>query len=281
MGLAAVFAAGGVALAQPDPSGIDFVSIGAPGNPAYQSATNPLAFENGRGSVPYEFRIGRYEVTSGQWSQFFAAALNRPDPVPWVERPSVWGGSSRPMDPVGGVTWRTCAIYCNWLHNNKSLDRAAFLSGAYDVSTFGYDTNGRFTDQEAHSTGARFWIPTMDEWLKASHYDPNKQNPDGSTGGWWAYNNGTDVRPAAVHRRHGSGQRGVHAAGRRAVQHPAGGVRRGREPVGADGYGRGDEGIHRIRHCSGVWPDLQDRPWFRLGDVRGQCRSPGGWAGGC
>lgn len=191
------------ALAQPDPSGIDFVTIGAPGNAAYQAA-DPRSFEHNRGSVAYEFKIGRYEMTTGQWVEFMNAALMRPDPIPWVEIPGEWVGGqigpfgvsgSRAMLPVGGVTWRTCAIFTNWLHNNKSLDRAAFLSGAYDVSTFGYDANGNFTDQQAHSPGARYWIPTMDEWLKAGHFDPSKQNPDGSVGGWWQYNNTSDVRP--------------------------------------------------------------------------------------
>lgn len=188
------------ALAQPDPSGIDFVTIGAPGNAAYQAA-DPQSFEHNRGAVAYEYKIGRYEATSGQWAEFLNAALNRPDPIPWVEVPIIWGGGqfapfsvpeSRSMFAAGGATWRTCAIFTNWLHNNKSLERAAFLSGAYDVSTFGGDANGNFTDQREHSPGARYWIPTMDEWLKAAHYDPSKQNPDGSIGGWWQYSNGTD-----------------------------------------------------------------------------------------
>ncbi len=147
------------------------------------------------------YKIGRYEVTSRQWAEFLNAALHRPDPIPWVEVPIIWAGGqfapfavseSRSMFAAGGATWRTCAIFTNWLHNNKSLERAAFLSGAYDVSTFGGDGNGNFTDQLAHSPGARYWIPTMDEWLKAAHYDPSKQNPDGSVGGWWQYSNGTD-----------------------------------------------------------------------------------------
>ncbi len=101
------------------------------------------------------------------------------------------------MLPVGNVSWRMAAILCNWYHNGKSLDRGAFLSGAYDTSTFGYATSPQgfpqFTDQLTRSPGARYFIPTWDEHLKASHYDPNKQNSDGSTGGWWTYNNGSDT----------------------------------------------------------------------------------------
>ena len=61
------------------------------------------------------------------------------------------------MRPVGDISWRVAAMYCKWLHNDKRTDRAAFLNGAYDVSTFGY------------------------------LYDLNKVNLDGSTGGWWKY----------------------------------------------------------------------------------------------
>jgi formylglycine-generating enzyme required for sulfatase activity len=98
------------------------------------------------------------------------------------------------MLPVGGISWRTAAVYCNWLHNNKSSDASAFLSGAYDVSTFsgGFPT---FTDQASRSEGARYWIPSWDEWMKAAHYDQNRLNSDGSTGGWWTYPHMSDLAP--------------------------------------------------------------------------------------
>ncbi|MFZ2874365.1 MAG: SUMF1/EgtB/PvdO family nonheme iron enzyme [Phycisphaerales bacterium] len=178
------------ALAQPDPSGIDFVTIGATGNRGYDGP-DPNGLATGRGAVGYEYKIGRYEVTAGQWGEFFTAVAAQSQPLPWVTQPSIWHGTSPgpslQMMPVGGVTWRTAAMYCNWLHNGKTTDRAGFMNGAYDVSTFGANSEGVFTDQPAHSPGARYWIPTLDEWMKAAHYDPAKQNPDGSTGGWWLY----------------------------------------------------------------------------------------------
>jgi formylglycine-generating enzyme required for sulfatase activity len=96
------------------------------------------------------------------------------------------------MRAVGGITWRTAAIYCNWLHNGKGTSRDALLSGAYDVSTFSGGFG--FTDQLTRSAGARFFIPSLDEWMKAAHYDPTKANPDGTTGGWWNFANGRDDR---------------------------------------------------------------------------------------
>lgn len=181
-----------VASAQPDPSGIDFVTIGAVGNRGYDGP-DPNGLATGRGRVDYEYKIGRYEVTAGQWGEFFDAALNRADPIPYVRAPLEVGPGS--MGAVGGITWRTAAIYCNWLHNNKSPDRAAFMSGAYDVSTFGFTPEGVFTDQAAHSPGARYWVPTLDEWMKAAHYDPDRVNDDGSVGGWWRYSITRDTAP--------------------------------------------------------------------------------------
>jgi len=187
-------------------SGIDFVRITHPGNAPFTTA-NPNDFANGRGGVDYQYGIGRMEVTTSQWVEFFNAAYDRDptDRIPHLELPTFWGAGpaiphspgglrfSVPLGnenrPVGNISWRMAAIYTNWLCNNKGTQRSAFLSGAYDVSTFA--TLGG--EQRAHTPGARYWIPTWDETLKASHYDSQKANTDGSIGGWWTYGNGSDT----------------------------------------------------------------------------------------
>ncbi|MCC6321257.1 MAG: SUMF1/EgtB/PvdO family nonheme iron enzyme, partial [Phycisphaerales bacterium] len=201
VGAAAWWASAG--LADIDPAtGIDFVRIGAVGNAPYHDPT-PNSFVNGRGGVSYEYSIGRFEVTTEQWVRFFNAAFDRPvnDRIPHLVVPDHWGAAAtapttpggrrwtvpagNAMLPVSDISWRMAAIYCNWLHNGQSTDRAAFMSGAYDVTTFGFESgvpNLRFTDQREHSPGARYWIPTWDEWLKSAHYDPDKVNQDGSVG---------------------------------------------------------------------------------------------------
>ncbi len=197
--LAVLAALGGPALAQPDP--IDFVTIGAPGNAPYRTG-NPNDFVNGRGGVNYEYRIGRYEVTTAQWVGFFNAAYDRPrnDWLPHLRPPDFWGAvpttpntpgglrwrvpAGNEMIPTGNISWRMAAMYANWLHNDMSSARAAFMDGAYDVTTFGWIGN-IFTDQLAHRPDARYWVPTWDEWLKAAHYDPERNGP--GQGGWWQY----------------------------------------------------------------------------------------------
>jgi hypothetical protein len=59
------------------------------------------------------------------------------------------------------------------------------LTGAYDTSTFGEDSQGFPTDQVSALPGAKFWIPTRDEFVKAAYYDPNR-NGEGE-GGYWTY----------------------------------------------------------------------------------------------
>jgi formylglycine-generating enzyme required for sulfatase activity len=216
------------AWADVDPlSGIDFVRITHPGNAPWMG-TPPVQFppiQNqalGRGSVGYEYSIGRFEVTTSQWVQFFNAAYDRPagEPgLPWLIPPTFWGAqgttpinNSNPnarrwqvpagneMRPVGNISWRMAAMYCNFLHNGGAgaagpggvVPRDNFLNGAYDVSTFGNNGTGGFSDQATRSPDARYFIPSWDEWLKAAHYDPHKNGPD--QGGWWAYPNSTDSR---------------------------------------------------------------------------------------
>ena len=188
--------------------GHDFVTIGNVNNPAYQ-ATFPDTIYDGRGSVSYEYRIASREMDSGQYIEF-ANALNSAR-IPGLQASqAARGGFSAGIDPdtglivffalsdesvnwpVRGMNWRLSAVYCNWLHNDKGSDPEDFLSGAYDYASFG-SSGAEFTDQATRSPGAKYWIPSTDEWLKAVHYDPDKEGP--GVGGWWDYSNGSDARP--------------------------------------------------------------------------------------
>lgn len=195
--------------AQVGPDGIDWVTIGAVNNPAYDGP-DPMQRVRGRGSVPYEYRIGRFEVTTAQWMELYNTFRARPDPVSELiipgnllrgaERDPTYPGPGERlrlrtdipnagMVPVGGIDWRTAARLCNWLHNDKSPAHSALENGAYDTTTFGYD-GPNFTDQLTRSPGARYWIPSFDEWLKSVHFDPTA---NGGAGRWWQQPNGSDT----------------------------------------------------------------------------------------
>ncbi|MFM9958776.1 MAG: SUMF1/EgtB/PvdO family nonheme iron enzyme [Phycisphaerales bacterium] len=200
------------AMAQPPSYGIDFVTIGDPGNaPSFVPDPGGVSFTEGRGTVGYEFRIGRMETTTAQWMEF-VNTYSTMGGFDLFGRPSSWGGEVDPtysgpglryrlrvsipnaaMVPVLGIGWRTCAQYCNWLHNAKAPTVAAIASGAYDASTFTTNPTNppTFNDQWTRSPGAKFWIPSLDEWMKATHYDPNRNGP--GQGGWWMYPHGSDT----------------------------------------------------------------------------------------
>lgn len=207
--------------------GIEFVTVGDAGNAGYpRSTVNWTGFGNdrmGRGAVSYEYRIARTEVTTGQWVDFLNTFAPRPMPAHVRERlvapfneiylgPQWFGGGRSEFNPqtqtsrfilrpgvenaenipVWGMSWRMAAVYCNWLHHGQSDDWNTLLDGAYDTSTWGA-VDGSYTDDITHQAGARFWIPTLDEWAKAAFYDPNRFGP--GQGGWWDRPHGTNDLP--------------------------------------------------------------------------------------
>lgn len=192
------------ATSQPAPPdyGFNFVTIGDVGNAPYTGFDLQGVVSN-RGSVDYEYRIARTEVTTAQYVEFLNGLLDAGLDPNLAGAPLFMGGGfnfgtgrwqTNPggeMLPVAGIAWRDAAIFMNWLHNDKANTIEAFLSGAYDVSTF--NSGPPFTDQTTHSPGAKYWIPSLDEWMKAAHWDPDKNGP--GEGGWWQFNNSSDTQP--------------------------------------------------------------------------------------
>lgn len=201
----------------------DWVTIGAPGNAPF---TGPFPFGseimNGRGGVAYEYRIARTEVSTSQWLEFvntFSTQADFPSHLfgtpSFIWGPANWGAvpdssysgpgfryrlEDHPQAgdrPVGGIGWRDAAIYCNWLHNGKGADPASFMTGAYDATTFGQIIPPEgpliITDDTTRLPGARYFLPTLDEWAKAAYYDPHRHGP--GQGGWWLYPHRSDSPP--------------------------------------------------------------------------------------
>ncbi len=174
-------------------------------------------------TISHDYRMMTREVTNTEWLQFvqaFAPHLAstgvgatssqfRGTGIEWLG--SVGGVpqyrvsseyANRPADPG----WRFVARFCNWLHNGKPLPAQspggvvpieAFSSGAYDTSTFAQVKNKSgipvFTDQTTRSEGAQFWIPSLDEWVKAMYWDPNKSGVGQE--GYWLYPITSDTAP--------------------------------------------------------------------------------------
>lgn len=283
--------------------GMDFVTVGRTGNIGYVSGQRlndiPL---NGVGRVDYEYRIGRTEVPTAVWVDFYNAASYvsaTQGLIPWVTIPDAqdWGAGvsgnytgpgrrwvvagqvfpsptpqSGHMVPVGGISWRTAAIFCNWLHNDRALTRDAFMSGAYDVSTFGNRFQG-FTDQAAHSPGARFWVPTHSEWLKAMHYDPQREAQPGTdpgSGGYWEYPTTSDTAPIYEPPEFGGEANSIFVYGGRGATVPLGAYENVQSPWGLfDGAGASKEWTE-----TAVTFEFENEPNYRIMDGGGRLDSP-------
>lgn len=197
------------ALAQTPPPdyGFEWRTIGAPGNP--HASPDEFEFLAPRGPGPiggvnYEFRMMRTELTVSRFIEF-ATEYSRLRPEVNND-PGLWGSHLiPPMDGYGwryfdgaadapaDMAWLYAARYANWLHNNKVNELWAFETGAYDMSTFVRGSDGIWTGQAAHLPGARYWLPSLDEWTKGMHYDPNKFGP--GQGGYWLYPHTGDEMP--------------------------------------------------------------------------------------
>jgi formylglycine-generating enzyme len=84
---------------------------------------------------------------------------------------------------VDYVSFWNAARFCNWLHNGQD-------SG--DTETGAYLNIGNQT-AFARQPGAKYFIPTENEWYKAAYFDPNK----GGAGlpGYWDYPTKSDIPP--------------------------------------------------------------------------------------
>lgn len=184
--------------------GMEFVTVGAVGNAAFQSSLSPLVRVNGRGTVDYEFRITRTELPVSEFVDFLFAY--QPFATENVLSPFFTGSDLvarfdssgqyqllpgfTPSNGPAHIPMRQMARYINWIHNDRALTAEAFAQGVYDTTTFGVDDDGRPTDDYTRSVNARYWIPNIDELLKAMYYDPNRFGA--GEGGYWLYPNSSD-----------------------------------------------------------------------------------------
>jgi formylglycine-generating enzyme required for sulfatase activity len=173
---------------------IETVPVGNPGN-----AGDPIQFEGTFGAVAYEYAIGKYEVTAGQYAAFLnAVAATDPyalyDARMWthaqgckIQRTGAPGSYAYAIAPdwanrpVNFVSWGDAARFANWLHNGQP-------TGAPDLSTTedgSYFLNGKLSDFELESVvrepDASWVIPTEDEWYKAAYH-----KNDGPTGNYFS-----------------------------------------------------------------------------------------------
>lgn len=192
--------------------GIQFSWVRAPNVQPYVPTSSLIGRPIGGGS--WDFAIARTEVTQGQWVEFINTFAAEPVPQGQVYGPRllqllngegvgpgmygthlssqgrfVWAvepdGAPRPMT----VSWFGAAAYCNWLHNGRQGTVESLVLGAYDLRNW-VSGEPQTTADITRLPGARYWIPSYDEWAVAAFFDPNRHGP--GQPGWWEYLNGRD-----------------------------------------------------------------------------------------
>lgn len=157
------------------------------------------------GGVNYGYRISRTETTGGQYAEFLNAFCAQRTIQEWRADPTFsffgdsfrygavstivnnritqWRPTSTPI-ALSDATAIEAMLYCNWLNNGRPTSLDQIMTGAYDVARYlNVTTSNPMRGPIEHSPDAKFWIPTQDEWVKASHFDPNK-NGEGQAGFW-------------------------------------------------------------------------------------------------
>jgi formylglycine-generating enzyme len=186
---------------------IDMVTVGNAGN---------LADTTGYGAVGYAYRIGKYEVTAGQYTAFLNAVATSADPYGLynanmsaaygcgIQQSSSGGTFAYTVAgdyvnrPVNYVSWGNAARFCNWLANGQPTSGVEGLATTEDGP---YYLNG-VTNMQAlmavkRKDGATYVIPSENEWYKAAYYDANKNGSGGA--GYWLYATMHDVAPGNVY----------------------------------------------------------------------------------
>jgi sulfatase modifying factor 1 len=186
------------------------VPVGNPGNAGEWSGESYGGYGPDRicGSVGYNYNIGKYEVTAGQYTAFLNAVA-RTDTyalystgMSYTDRGSgiTRGGSSGSYTysvatdfinrPVNYVGWGDCARFTNWLHNGQPTgpqDASTTEDGAYYLN--GATTNAQLLAVNREADW-RWAITSEDEWYKAAYH-----KNDGVTGNFFDYPTSSNTAP--------------------------------------------------------------------------------------
>jgi sulfatase modifying factor 1 len=191
---------------------IDMVTVGNTGNPSH--------YLTGYGAVAREYRIGKYEVTIGQYTDFLNAVASTDTHslynanmgtnlnVAGIARTGLSGAYSYSImnndgfsgnRPITYVSWFDAARFANWMSNGQPTgeqNATTTENGAYLISgTVAASAKNAVNP----NTGLPpiYFIPTENEWYKAAYYRyPGWNNPSGTD--YFAYATQSNTDPGNI-----------------------------------------------------------------------------------
>jgi formylglycine-generating enzyme required for sulfatase activity len=164
-------------------------------NNAASNKTNNI----GVGAVSYPFRISKYEITVAQYAEFLNAVgrantnnVYTPNMVELgitqIGLPGAYGyifDTDRALYPIAYVDWLKAARFCNWLHNGMIVDAATTEYGAYTLTP-------TTTQPVQRNPGAKYFLPSQDEWYKTAFYSPTLNS---NAGGYYEWPTTSNTQP--------------------------------------------------------------------------------------
>ncbi|MFM7244823.1 MAG: SUMF1/EgtB/PvdO family nonheme iron enzyme [Planctomycetaceae bacterium] len=196
-----------------------FVPVSDAGN-----AADPTT---GYGRVGESYRIGKYEVTIGEYAAFLnAVAADDPaglyHPAMASDATSAGilragtagtytytvtgpagispvGATSAANRPIAYVDWFDAARFANWMANGQQAGPQGSTTtenGVYDLSTAASGTLPRRNEVNPNTGAApSFFLPSENQWYKAAYYDPALRH---GRGGYYRFATRSNATPGNV-----------------------------------------------------------------------------------
>ena len=161
---------------------VDFVNVGNTTN------TNSSL---GYGAVPYEYRIGTYEISQLQVSNATELGLV-----------GVSTTASTRERPAASATWYEAAAFVNFLNTNSGKTVAydlTFSNGSWSMNVWSSAQAWQLGGENLYrNKDAFYFLPSENEWFKAAFYDPD-------TSTYFDYPLGSDEVPKQIGNLGGTG----------------------------------------------------------------------------
>ena len=160
------------------------------------------------GAVAYDYNIGKYEVTAGQYTEFLNAVAATDTFELYSSSMGGTGGHRTRIfqsgaegsftynveagyedRPVNFVSVADGYRFANWLHNGQPTggqDTTTTEDGSYTMN--GANTSAADVFAVTRNAGATWAIPSRDEWYKAAYH-----KNDGVTANYWNYPTSQDA----------------------------------------------------------------------------------------
>jgi formylglycine-generating enzyme required for sulfatase activity len=175
---------------------IETVPVGNPGNAGELSGAGAGGLGRDRicGAVSYDYRIGKYEVTAGKYTEFLNAVARTDSYGLYNTNMDVmvnkFGCNIKRSGSPGSHTYSVMADWANWLHNGQPMG----AQGLATTEEGAYHLNGATSDAVlmavTRKASATWVIPSEDEWYKAAYYKGGSTNA-----GYWDYPTRNNTAP--------------------------------------------------------------------------------------